>query len=45
MTKAVVCREMGWTYAEFDDQPYPFIVTILTMLRSESKAASKRHGQ
>jgi len=42
MTVAIVCREMGWTKQEFDEQPANFVDTIVEMLRAEGKEAERR---
>lgn len=42
MIAAIVCREMGWTKSEFDEQPATFVDTIVEMLRAEGKAMERR---
>ena len=40
MLAALVCREMKWTYAEYESTPAEFIDTIVDMLQAE--ASKKR---
>jgi len=42
MVAALLCREMKWTYQEYQAQPAPFIDTILDMLQAESAAQKKK---
>lgn len=41
MLAAVICREFGWTWEEFWDQPQPFIETIVDMMEAEAKEAKR----
>ena len=38
---AIVCREMKWTYEEYQNTPATFIDIVLLMLKAENKAQSK----
>jgi len=42
MQTAILCREMGWTWEEYMDQPQMFIEIMWDMLQEESKAEIKR---
>jgi len=42
MARAIVCREMKWTWDEYGDQPAAFIDTIVEMLKAESREMEKR---
>jgi hypothetical protein len=39
---ALVCREYGWTWQEYQSQPTWFVKTILSMLREEAEEANRR---
>jgi len=41
MMIALVCREMKWTYQEFQDQPSEFIDTVIDMCLAEFEAKEK----
>jgi hypothetical protein len=43
MIAAIVCREMGWTWQEYQEQPVPFIATITAMLNAEAKEVERRN--
>lgn len=42
---AVICREFGWTYDEYLDQPITFIFTVMEMLNAEAEASQNRKKQ
>lgn len=42
MVAALVCREMKWTWQEFENQPAWFVDVILEMLKAEGDAMAKR---
>lgn len=42
MVKAILCREMHWTYQDFMEQPEHFITILLTMLQAESAEHTRR---
>ncbi len=42
MQAALVCREYGWTYDEYLDQPKYFVDTVLLMLRNEAQVSEWR---
>lgn len=44
MVRAILCREMKWTWQEFDEQPAHFIQVLLAMLQAESEAYRKRNS-
>ena len=37
MLAAVICREYGWTYYEFMEQPWTFIQAVRTYLTAEAE--------
>ena len=39
---AVLCREMGWGYEEYLDQPVEFIHMLLGLMSEEAKDAKRR---
>lgn len=41
MLAAVICREMKWTWQEYQDQPAFFVDALLSMLQAESKQLDK----
>jgi len=41
MLMALICREMKWTYQEFQDQPNWFIETIEDLFIAEAEAKEK----
>jgi len=42
MIAALICRETGWTWQEYGDQPAWFIDVVLEMLKAESSAAARK---
>lgn len=42
MIRALLCREMHWTWQEYDDQPVHFIQVLLAMLHAESESYRKK---
>ena len=48
MLAALICREMGWTWQEYQEQPGHFVDIVLAMLQAESeeirKATKANHG-
>lgn len=45
MVKAMICREMGWTWSDFEDQPQYFITCVLAMFRAEGKVNASKRSQ
>lgn len=45
MLAALVCREMGWTLEEYEEQPAPFIDTVIEMLKAEAAEFQRRAKQ
>ena len=45
MLAALVCREMKWTFEEYERQPASFIDTIVLMLQAESKVAERKASE
>jgi hypothetical protein len=43
MLAAVVCREMKWTWEEYQQSPQRFIDIIVKMLTAEALSAKKRN--
>lgn len=41
MQAAIVCREFGWTWLEYQEQPQSFIDTIWDMLHEEARATKR----
>ena len=39
---AIVCREMGWTYEQYLDQPTWFVQMLLYAMSEEAKAINER---
>jgi hypothetical protein len=39
----LVCREFGWTWEEYQDQPTWFINEIMLMLREEAEESDRRN--
>jgi hypothetical protein len=39
---ALICREFGWTFEEYQNQPSWFIDIILEMLKAEAEEIKKR---
>jgi hypothetical protein len=42
MARALICREMKWTWHEYDEQPAGFIDTIVEMLKAESREMDRK---
>jgi hypothetical protein len=42
---ALICREFGWTWEEYRNQPAWFIDIILEMLKAESELIKKEYGR
>ena len=45
MVIALVCREMKWTWNDYENQPAWFIEIILAMLRQEGDANNRRNAK
>lgn len=43
MIAAMICREMKWTFVEYESQPTTFIDTIIEMLKAESREIKKKN--
>jgi len=41
MAAAILCREMGWTWQELQDQPIWFVKNILSFMSAESEHHQK----
>jgi hypothetical protein len=39
---AILCREMGWTYEQYLDQPSWFVQMLMYLISEEAKAAKQR---
>lgn len=37
MVRAIVCRAMGWTWQEYEEQPNHFIDVIIAMLKAQNE--------
>jgi hypothetical protein len=37
MIAAAICREMGWTWQEYLEQPLPFLWALTSMLKAKAK--------
>jgi hypothetical protein len=44
MLRAIICREMGWTWQQYDQQPTFFLTYISEAMHAEAAAAKKRSG-
>jgi len=42
MVQAIICREMGWTWEEYQKQPAWFIDNLLLMFNAEAVAQNKK---
>jgi hypothetical protein len=42
MVAALICREMGWTWQEYQNQPAWFIDIVLEMLKAEAEELKKK---
>jgi hypothetical protein len=40
---ALICREYGWTWDQYREQPTWFIKTIVSMLREEADESKRRN--
>ena len=45
MHAAVICREFGWTYEEYLDQPKDFLDIIALMLKNKAEVAEIKSKQ
>lgn len=45
MIAAIICREMKWTWQEYQEQPAFFVDTLITMLQAESRQVNKELKQ
>jgi hypothetical protein len=45
MKAALVCREYGWTWQEYCDQPAYFVDIVLSMLSTEAAEQKKNRQQ
>ena len=41
MLGAILCREFGWTWQEYENQPVWFLDTVVIMLQEESQKQKK----
>jgi len=44
MTAAILCREMGWTWQELQDQPIWFVKNLLSFMSAEAEHNRKQHA-
>jgi len=42
MAAAILCREIGWTWQEYENQPSWFIDMLMAMLKAEGKEMQRR---
>lgn len=42
MITALLCRQMGWTWQEYQEQPADFIDTVTEMFKAETEAQNKK---
>jgi cytochrome bd-type quinol oxidase subunit 1 len=42
MLAAIICREFGWTWQEYEKQPSWFIDIILKMMQAENEAMKRK---
>lgn len=42
MVRALLCREMHWTWQEYDEQPTFFITTLLALMKAEGEAIKRK---
>lgn len=42
MQAAIICREFGWRYEDYLEQPEPFLNIILDMLAAEAHEAGRK---
>ena len=42
MVAAIVCREYGWTWEEYQCQPAGFLKTITSMLQNEAEESNRK---
>jgi hypothetical protein len=45
MIVAILCREMGWTWQEYQNQPAWFIDILLEMLKAEGEEIKRRRRE
>lgn len=45
MLAAIVCREMKWTFEEYETQPASFVDTIVLMLQAEASETKRRANE
>jgi hypothetical protein len=43
MVAALVCREYGWRYEDYEAQPSWFITTIIEMLQQEAEESNRKN--
>lgn len=43
MASAILCREMGWTWQELQEQPIWFVKNLLAYLTAEANHANKQN--
>jgi len=42
MITVIICKEMGWTWEEYQNQPAHFIDTIIKMLKARAEAEKNK---
>jgi len=42
MKAAIICRELGWTWQEYCEQPHWFITMLLSMLQNEAEETKRK---
>lgn len=43
MTAVIICERFGWTWQEYEAQPWVFIQSILEMMHAENRVAAKQN--
>lgn len=39
----LLCKKMGWTYTEYEEQPYWFVASLENILNEEIKMKNKEY--
>lgn len=45
MTAAIICQRFGWTWEEYQAQPWHFLQAILEMIQAESRESAKNKSR
>ena len=43
MAAAIICREYGWTWQEYESQPSWFLLVVKSFLRYEAEEARRKN--